>query len=1243
MPDIDEVLTNPRFKNLSIDKQKKALSLVSERFRNLDDAKQERFITLHPSLNRPVTTYEEIKSRLPDDPGFHEKAKEVAAIAATTDTPEISAITTRKELEEQGLIEKENVFTQAGKNIMAGLGDLSRLTGGLINRLNFIDDKPDFVGTWLENEGKRLQQTYQTKYQSDGFQFRDLLDPEWYANSIPRSLPMSLSLIPLALMGRSIGLAAIAKVTQSLFWRYVGGSLGAGAFNRAGESALEAEASYQQAISEGQDESEANKRFNDVFRNNMFVGTGLDAAEFLAAFTPFKFRPSTRIMRLSGLGMRLSTVASLGGVEERVQEFIQSKAENPDLPYSAFFDNEFDEPTAIGAIYGLGLGGSGSVLNMLKSEVEAHITEPELKEQYESDKKSVGQDEALEKLVESEEGRKVVDNAVRTLKNKAEGKEVTPAETQKVQQKEVEEPITEQDIEQFADEIIQEPEPEPEKGTGEVSIFAKRRNLEPLIRESKALRAALKKSATAARKAFTQGKREATEKERAKIVRIMNRQRKLRAVRDEFGLTDNDMKKITRKNPLIMSQYEYKQFLDDVRLKAEELADKKQARAELQELITRKQLRNTENFRRAIKLPVISKMNADQLRIFAEMLEPFREGDAFLSQRRLEEIDKVESLRGAKTWNDVRDRMAKDLNMPEGSFDNLRISTTWTDKFRFDNALMEQNPFYELMVEETTRQMLDAELKYTNFENEIFELANKANKSKKRKFLDIIIPTDEKLVDYLESENPEQIANDLTKEELALANKAEDYLSKALEHLVRTEALQKGIEDYFPHIRRHFLETVKDDGLRQAFDEMMTQYDQDRAMFEILEGATGEILPYRKFFRHTLHRSGELIPSKNFVKVILNYAKAFERKKALDEILLKFDLYAQALTPELKTPLGLEMDRSLKRFVKEYMNNKKGRWIDLGIVQQGSPPDVALRTIKTFTTLMDLGINIPVGVASIGGEASANWITLGTKKAATGWARMHSKKGKQIIEKYKGFVGRSAWEEFTEPGKVFTERLSVGMFGLFHNATVKANAQFLLGSMTKDEYNAGEISLERLTDIRLEMGRFRVVPGTRSLAGSTIFGKLFTQYRSWAIPLLRQTIKDIEVFSRNLRAGEVGKAFTSKEARELTRIVSLIAVIGGTGALLLADDDRDRGFVDEVLTKVFRELLSVLQSFSPSMWGRTSRVSGFLQELGKNLEALVRLEEYKTTGELKGVKGLQRQFTPRAVKQFIPEEKKVKR
>ena len=64
-----------------------------------------------------------------------------------------------------------------------------------------------------------------------------------------------------------------------------------------------------------------------------------------------------------------------------------------------------------------------------------------------------------------------------------------------------------------------------------------------------------------------------------------------------------------------------------------------------------------------------------------------------------------------------------------------------------------------------------------------------------------------------------------------------------------------------------------------------------------------------------------------FPRRCFDLLQTFEKKKALDSIVPKLDIYVHSLTPKKLTARGLDFDGSLKTFVKEWVNTKKGRMI----------------------------------------------------------------------------------------------------------------------------------------------------------------------------------------------------------------------------------------------------------------------------------------------------------------------------
>ena len=719
---------------------------------------------------------------------------------------------------------------------------------------------------------------------------------------------------------------------------------------------------------------------------------------------------------------------------------------------------------------------------------------------------------------------------------------------------------------------------------------------------------------------------------------MAKRKETLKTVRDYFGLTDNDMRKISRKNPLLMDKAEFKEYLEDVQLQSVILNDTRWAKIMLMKLIEDKRLQKVDNYRRVLQLPSIDKMTFDQLREFAKLLEPFEEDDMFLTQRELETVDRTD-LKGIKTWREAREKLAKETGVSVEELMNVKVGQL--DSFKWDTALREQDPFFDLLVTKMTESIMGAEMQSHNVESTLYDLAKKAKKSRSRGIVERAIPQDELVFNFLEApqEEKDAIAQQMTPDEINLAHFIKQYFANALNYLISIKAVEYGRENYITHIRKSFLENMRDKGIKEAIGGIFTTYQEDMIGFNILDDSTGKILPLEKFFQFSLHRTGEVDPTKNVVRAFMTYVAMFERKKAFDAIIPKLDIYTQSLTPTRMTPRGLEFDRSLKTFVNKYINNKKGRKISYdSVVRQGGPLDLGIRALRTFTAIVDLGFYVPAQIINFGGEQLTTMVPLGVKDYAKSIALMRTEKGKRILKKYEFFTERSLWEEFTAPGKVVTERFMAGMFGFLHISTVAANKQFLLASMTDEEYKNEELSPERLAILKLEMGRFRAIPGTNSLVGSTSVGNSAMQYKAWAVPPTRTLIKDAMTMADNLAKKKYGEALTSKEAREIYRIVgtsiSLVMLISMAGA---DDEDDDNTFLSKMKKRAERELFTLTQGMNPVFW-LSWRTGSFLKQLATALTNIVTLEEYKTKEGYKGVGQLKKTLTPGAIRNLPKKE-----
>lgn len=704
----------------------------------------------------------------------------------------------------------------------------------------------------------------------------------------------------------------------------------------------------------------------------------------------------------------------------------------------------------------------------------------------------------------------------------------------------------------------------------------------------------------------------------------------IKAAGDYFNLTDRELRQVSGKDIRFMSNYEFKQYIDGIRIKAEKFEVKRQAMNELMTQIRDKEL-NIENLRKAMKLPTLKNMTVGQIQKLDEALRPFQKGDEFLSVRKLETVDRTE-LEGIKTWREARERLAKEISKQEGrkvsveELQNIKVSEF--DRFRYDTGLAERDPFYRMMVEKPAARMLTSEAKALEMEQEVFALARKI---KGKGLWGRLVPQHKNVMRWMEAPSDQKAKIPLSTEEMALAKYMVEKNLVSMDYLIKVEAMNMGKSNYFTHIRRGILEAVKEDGIIKAVKELFVAYKLEEQGFNILDRSTGEVLAMDKFFKFAMHRTGKLKPTQNVVKAFLAYQKTFLKKQALDEVVPLIDIYAHALTPKGMTKKGLLLHGNLIKFVKEYLNTLKGRHITL-IAKQNGKIDAALRTIKMFTSLRDLAFNIPVSVATEVGEQITTYQLLGKRNYFRGKLRQNTKQGKEIIEKYRNLIGKNPWKELVEPSKAVGDRLMEGIFVLFRDASERSNRTFVLGSLSKAEFKSGEITSERLASLRTELGRYRMVEGMKSVIGATPEGRSYTQYKRWAIPILRTTIKNLGNIGKKITFQKPDSKAFKKSALELYRLVEITAFVMLMFGMVRDEDDNS--FMGKMINKAYREATTLIQALQPSMFLTAGRSASFVEKLGVSLTLVLQGEKYKTTDEYKGIKKLKRQFTPVAVSQF---------
>lgn len=383
----------------------------------------------------PVTTVEDDAARLGWNPeelkvmGDRGKIERAKTLSATLDISFSDAYDNEPGLSAAMTQRDPNWLKMAGQSFVAGIGDLYVLAGRAAQWAGFED-----AGKLRVDFGRRIISAYAPPVSPKEFTYSRAADPEWWATTAVRSLPASLSLIPAAVLAGYAGATGAAATGLGIFGRTVVGSLVAAPIKRAMEAGMEGSQEFDAALAKGLTREEASTQAENVFKANLAL-TGVDAAELLLAFTPLHvvgdWVPKILRNRILSAGLKLAGVGAMEAGEEMVQQGIQQWAGG-----DSFWQMtpEMKESGALGFIFGVGLGGAGSVYEGLTSHVESNLPGP-LATQYLADFQSnlnLGQDEhsarlnALDKLASTPEGEKAVTDAVKKLKDTAEGNGVAP-------------------------------------------------------------------------------------------------------------------------------------------------------------------------------------------------------------------------------------------------------------------------------------------------------------------------------------------------------------------------------------------------------------------------------------------------------------------------------------------------------------------------------------------------------------------------------------------------------------------------------------------------------------------------------------------------------------------------------------------------------------------------------------------------------------------------------------------------
>lgn len=739
-----------------------------------------------------------------------------------------------------------------------------------------------------------------------------------------------------------------------------------------------------------------------------------------------------------------------------------------------------------------------------------------------------------------------------------------------------------------------------------------------------------------------------------------SRKQKIESIRDFFYMTEGEVREaIGDTDYRLLSDSQFETLLEKVKDKSIEIALHSVAVAEVEWTIAEKELHRVENLQEVLEYPKnLNDLTTEQLDNLNEVLGKFERGDVFLGVREMETLAKNAGLPDVKTQRQILEEvLGKRSGLPVEKLREIMVGSF--DELRSAISLSRQNAFYEVMVNDFYQLKIEAGLKYREIEQKTNELVKKARASRPQSWKQKLAPTDDMVIAYLEEgdmETKAKIAENMSNAELELAHYVKEKYAEMRDFLISRQQLEKERQNYYTHRPRGFFESwLRNEVVKtptqffrafgRAFKETFIDVNKmDEATFKILNEQTSEILPLEKFFKYSMRRSGQLIPTKNLANAFLGYVKTFELKRGLDQYMPRMEAVARALTPTETTEGGIVKDTSLERFVKKWINTQKGRPVTIGPIQPGGVLDGLLRGGVAFTRFLDLALRFPAQFMSLVGEESSTWINIGSKKYLTGQYRAKTKQGKKIAKEYESFIGTKFWDKMKEESSGLPSKLGETLFAFYGIASRNANIHHLLGVLTKEEFSSGKISIQRLAEIKKEMTRWRADDLLHSVMGKTSVGAVFREHKSWAIPIINQTLSNIKTLSKMVKSGEYKTAGKSREFGELFRATLLTAILVLTITKIYKDlkEKKDRSFFEELEYRAMNDAFSFISALSPTTLFAQPRLMSWLGDLSKSLALFVSAMvtgDRTATGKIPGAKGLRESVTPKLLKPlFTPDE-----
>lgn len=576
--------------------------------------------------------------------------------------------------------------------------------------------------------------------------------------------------------------------------------------------------------------------------------------------------------------------------------------------------------------------------------------------------------------------------------------------------------------------------------------------------------------------------------------------------------------------------------------------------------------------------------------------------------------------------------------------------STWNvlDKAKYDTALADKDLYFWFVVKLYTEKKIKYDREVLKIEERVAELLQESRKShgysisdiwKPTKIKDKLIPTDDHIVKYMESDIVEQVKMSISWEITQADKNLIDYMIRGFQEmweiLLERRVIDWLLNNYITHMDSPILQQLKYKWIGAAIKQVLTKEDRVFDFWALWD--RDQVLWYEKYFRYAQKRTWMQDYNMNVWQIFMGYTRTFYKKLGLDETIHKAVLYWDILA-----------DSWSQKVMTAWINNKK--WIRSDDLQW-SGIDKVISWLNYAVVLKDLWWSVPAAMFSIIWALWANVALLWEGRFIVWQKRKYTSQWKKILKDFEGTLWRNPlWniknDLLNRPDITPLEIPLQMAFSLMGQVFKSALNTAFLWLLTKAEFETWKISDSRAAEIMLKIWEFHSTPGTKSVYGSTLVGKTGMTYKWWAVPLLTTSIESAKtitwIWNKSQR-----RNYTRKEAAmNLLRLYGYsFAIIYTIYSIYWEEDENIAEFfkrIPYVYRRFLNEAASSISAINPLTWLAMPRLPQFVWDFFKYTGETVLLMEYQTDdkdwdyekGDLKWIEHLKKLFTPGAFRQI---------